>query len=201
MRRREQRKRRGRGERGATLVEGALAAPLLFLLIFSILEFGLVFRQYLTMSTASRNATRTASAAGNAGQADFKILQEVTRSTRAIHSDEIQFIVVFKASGPNASIEDDAVLKPCLTASVANVCNRYVPSDLSRPVSAFGNCSPSSTTPDRYWCPTTRNVAVSAPPDYLGVYLRTRYRAATSIFGKSYDLGEQTVYRLEAQTR
>jgi hypothetical protein len=188
-------------DRGSALVEGAVVAPLFFLLLFAILEFGLVFRQYLTMSTASRNATRTASTAGNAGQADYLTLQEIKRSTRAIRSDEITFIVIFKASDPTASIEDDAALQPCLVASQAGTCNRYVASDLDRPSSQFGDCSAASSTPDHYWCPTSRDVALSGPPDYVGVYIRTRYRAITGIFGRDYDFGEQTIYRLEPQTR
>ena len=49
--------------------------------------------------------------------------------------------------------------------------------------------------------PAGRKVAVSDPPDYIGVYIATRYQAVTKIFGKSYNLSEQTVYRMEAQTR
>lgn len=193
--------RRRRGERGATLVEGALVAPLFFLLIFSILEFGLVFRQYLTMSTADRNGTRAASAAGNAAQADYVTLQAIKKSSVAIKPSEIKTIVIFKASGPKASITDDLLLQPCLTTSVAGLCNRYTVSDLSRPIGDFGNCAIGSTSPDRFWCPTSRVVAASGPPDYIGVYIATKYQAVTKIFGKSYDLSEQTVYRMEAQTR
>jgi Flp pilus assembly protein TadG len=201
LRRRANRTRARTGERGAALVEGALVAPLFFLLIFAIFEFGLVFRQYLSMSTASRNATRTASTAGNLGQADYLTLQEIKRSTRAIKDSEITYVVVFKAPSPTASIEDDTALQPCLTASQTGICNRYVVSDFSRPTTDFGNCGTGSTSPDRYWCPSTRNVAVSGPPDYVGVYVHTRYQAITGIFGRNYDFGEQTIYRIEPQTR
>lgn len=180
------------GERGATLVEGALVAPLFFLLIFSILEFGLVFRQYLTMSTADRNGTHAASTAGNAAQADYVTLQAIKKSSTTIKTSEIAAIVIFKASGPAASI-NDVTLQACLTASVAGVCNRYTATDLARPVGDFGNCSLGSASPDRFWCPTTRVVAASGPPDYIGVYITTRYQAAvTKVFGKSYNLSEQT---------
>ena len=193
--------RRRRNERGSALVEGALVAPLFFLLLFAILEFGLVFRQYLTMSSADRNATRAASAAGNSSLADYVTLQNIKKSTTAIKSSEIQTIVIFKASSPTASITNDASLQPCLTASQAGLCNRYVASDLTRPSTQFGNCSGGSTTPDRFWCPSSRVVAASGPPDYVGVYITTKYQAVTRIFGKTYNLSEQTIYRMEAQTR
>lgn len=176
-------------------------APLFILLIFGVLEFGLVFRQYLTMSTADRNGTRAASAAGNTLQADYVTLQTIKRSTTAIRPEEIRTIVIFKAASPSASLEDDPGLTSCLNASKPGVCNRYVASDLTRPSSDFGDCSPGSVTPDRYWCPSSRIVAASGPPDYIGVYIATRYQAVTAVFGKSYDLSEQTIYRMEAQTR
>jgi len=176
-------------------------APIFLLLIFAIFEFGLVFRQYLSMSTASRNATRTASTAGNNGQADYLTLQEIRRSTRALQDREITYVVIFKASTLTASIEDDAVLQPCLTASRVGICNRYVVSDFNRAVTDFGDCGTSSVSPDRFWCPSSRNVAVSGPPDHVGVYVRTRYQAITGIFGRNYDFGEQTIYRIEPQTR
>ncbi len=190
-----------RNERGASLVEGVLVAPLFFLMIFTVFEFGLVFRQYLTVSSADRNATRTASAAGNAAQADYLTLQAIVRSTRAISSSELRSIVIFKATGPKSSITTDSSLIPCLTASQANLCNRYVASDLTRPSTQFGDCTASSSTPDRFWCPTSRKIAASAPPDYVGVYITSRYDSITGIFGKNFNFSEQTIYRLEPQTR
>ena len=193
--------RLNRGDRGVTLVEGAIVAPLFLLLVFTVFEFGLAFRQYLTISTADVNATRTASAAGNVGLADFLTLKEFNRSTAAIHASDVKTVVVFKAVGPKSSIENDASLMPCLTASRPGLCNRYVASDLGRDSSQFGNCAVGSTSPDRFWCPTSRIVAASGPPDYVGVYVATRYDSATGIFGKSFDFSQQTIYRLEAQTR
>jgi Flp pilus assembly protein TadG len=183
------------------MIEGVLVAPLFFLLIFSTFEFGLAFRQYLTVSTASRNGTRSASAAGNFGDADYLTLQAIKSSTTALNANELTYIVIFKATGPTSSLENDTGLKPCMTASVAGVCNRYVVSDLSRPASDFGNCPGVTTGPDHYWCPTTRNVSASGALDYVGVYIHSRYKAATGIFGKSFDFGEQTIYRMEPQTR
>ena len=47
------RRRRQDNERGAALVEMALVTPLLVLLVFGILEFGLAFRDRLTVSNAT----------------------------------------------------------------------------------------------------------------------------------------------------
>ncbi|HUP14707.1 MAG TPA: TadE family protein [Acidimicrobiia bacterium] len=53
-----------RHERGATLIETALVAPLLFLLIFGLVEFGRYIAMTSTVTNASREATRYASGTG-----------------------------------------------------------------------------------------------------------------------------------------
>ena len=45
-------------ESGATLVEYALVAPLLFLLLFAIIEFGIIVLSYNTISNAAREGAR-----------------------------------------------------------------------------------------------------------------------------------------------
>ena len=51
-------------QRGATVVEYALVAPLLFLLIFGVIEFGRGIATYSAASTAAREAARYATAVG-----------------------------------------------------------------------------------------------------------------------------------------
>ena len=57
--------RRGRNDDGATLVEFAFVAPIFFLIIFGILEFGLVYRDLLTTQDAVNDAARAAAIAAN----------------------------------------------------------------------------------------------------------------------------------------
>ncbi|TMK55409.1 MAG: pilus assembly protein [Actinobacteria bacterium] len=52
--------RRLRGERGASAVELALIAPLLFMLVFGIIGFGLAFLQVQSIRTAVREGGRAA---------------------------------------------------------------------------------------------------------------------------------------------
>ncbi len=51
---------RGRGDRGAVLVEFALVAPLLFLLLFGIIEFGYNFNTYQAVRQGVREGARQA---------------------------------------------------------------------------------------------------------------------------------------------
>ncbi|WP_420372033.1 TadE family protein [Pedococcus badiiscoriae] len=49
-------------DRGAAAVEAAIVTPLILLIVFGIMEFGMVFKDTLTVSTSVRAGARTASA-------------------------------------------------------------------------------------------------------------------------------------------
>lgn len=56
--RRRRSRRRGRGDEGAALVEFALVAPVLFLILFGIMEFGWAFSQVLDIRHGAREGAR-----------------------------------------------------------------------------------------------------------------------------------------------
>lgn len=64
------RPRRARDERGQGLVEFTLIVPVLTLILFGTLEFGLAFNHNLTIEYATREGARTGSSLGNGGSAD-----------------------------------------------------------------------------------------------------------------------------------
>jgi len=63
------------GERGAAIVEMAIVLPLLVVLIFGIVEYGLLFKEKLTIAAATTSAARTGATMGTRAEADFAILQ------------------------------------------------------------------------------------------------------------------------------
>lgn len=64
---------RGRRSRGAALVEFALVAPLLLLLLLGILEFGVVMLHQLTLAQVAREGSRHASLGRSVAQIDQRI--------------------------------------------------------------------------------------------------------------------------------
>jgi Flp pilus assembly protein TadG len=52
--------RRGRGESGQALVEFALVLPLLALIILAIVQFGIAYNHYITLTDATRAGARKA---------------------------------------------------------------------------------------------------------------------------------------------
>lgn len=190
-------RRRGRGERGATLVESALITPVLLLFVFGIFEFGFAFRDYLTVANAARDGAREVSVAGNSGDADYRMLRAIERASAALPDDGLEQIIVFKATGPG-----DTPDPACFSGSVSGVCNVYTPSDFNRAADEFGCNGPSTVTPnapDDAWCPTDREVSVGSGLDYVGVWVTTTHTYITGLFGSSIDLDDQLILKVEPQ--
>jgi Flp pilus assembly protein TadG len=55
---RRNQRRRARGERGTSLVEFAMVAPLLVVLLFAIADFGRAFQTWITLTNAAREGAR-----------------------------------------------------------------------------------------------------------------------------------------------
>ncbi len=191
-------------ERGAVLVEAALVTPLVFMLLFGVIEFGYAFYGKLTVNNMSVVGARAASGGGNDVLADYQVLQSVAGANTGISSSDVQLVIVYRATGPS-----DRVPTSCLTASVGNSytssvrgCNRYVGSDLARPSSDFGCDGPlgPDTLNDHYWCPTDRHYTLTGttgPPDYIGVYVKANHRNLTGLLGSSVTFATDTVMRIE----
>ena len=74
----------------------------------------------------------------------------------------------------------------------------YTTADFDADVDDF-DCS--GTSPDRFWCPTSRKVAVggpNGPPDYIGVWIQVKYDFITGLFpGGGMTFDDTTIMRLE----
>ena len=165
----EMRRRRARGYRGAALVEAAFITPVFALLIFGMVEFGLTFRDYLTVANVSRDSARAASAYGDGLYADYNVIQIALQSSKGFRPNEIQRLVIFDAGSVSGNILDAAhPAHACLTATegIDGVCNVYDNADLLLAKSSFG-CKATENL-DRYWCPNTRRRARRARPTTSG---------------------------------
>lgn len=200
-------RRRARGkDRGAALVEAAIITPIFALLIFGILEFGMAFRDYLTVANVSRDSARAASAYGDDLYADYNIIQVVKQASKGFRPNEIQRLIVFNAGSVNGSITNTShPANACLAATVGinNVCNVYDSADLALDKSHFG-CKTTETL-DKYWCPAAlngqdgREIRASGPPDYIGIYVMARHNFITGLFGPGMNITDEIIMRIEPQ--
>lgn len=182
-------------ERGAALLEAAIVTPVFLLLLFSIFEMGLLFRDSLTTDNASREGARAASTRGNQADADYFILRTVEHGLEAMGLQRLQYVVVFKATGP-----DDTLPGACTVASQTGLCNRYTAADFFAELDdTAGNDTGNFRcgTLDSDWCPTTRQTSLAAGTDYIGIHVQTRHDFVSGLFSGGNDLGETTILRLE----
>jgi hypothetical protein len=72
-------KARQKGEKGQSLVEFALVAPIFFLVLFAIVDFGMAFHAWITVTNSAREGARLG--AVRASAADIEIRVRDTAST------------------------------------------------------------------------------------------------------------------------
>jgi Flp pilus assembly protein TadG len=76
-------------ERGAAAVEFAIVAPLLFMLVFAVIQFGIAFMEVQTIRGAVREGGRAAAVGGTVEQARDKVLNAATGTIPASLEDSI----------------------------------------------------------------------------------------------------------------
>ncbi|MEM9566019.1 MAG: TadE/TadG family type IV pilus assembly protein [Actinomycetota bacterium] len=194
----------GGGQRGASLVEGAIVAPAFFLFVLSIIELGLLAHHELATANASRQGARAAAVFDTGFAADHEIIQAVVAGAASVGPNPIEFVVVYRIA------EVGQAMNPtCLVRSVDvgedpdRPCNRYAGADLSAavyeadgitPTGAFG-CGASAI--DRHWCPQDRITTLSGPLDLVGVHVQTDHRFLTGLFGTNRAIADATVVQIE----
>lgn len=169
--------------------------PVFVLVVFFILELGLLFRDSLTTDNASREGARAASTQGNDAEADYIVLRTIEHGMAAMGLQHLEYVVVFEATGPN-----DTVPASCTSASQAGLCNRFTAADFFAELdddlgNDLGNFRCGSL--DSSWCPTTRETSLAAGTDYIGIHVQTEHEYITGLFGGGYSLGETTILRIE----
>jgi len=182
-----------RRQRGTVLVEAALILPLLIMLAMGTIEYGMAWRDRLSVQSSVRSSVRTGASLGNDAQADYNILQNLKSGMGSRFSNTTRIVVY------NASAADGSVPSGCLSGSVAGVCNVYVAADASLASTSFG-CGAGAK--DALWCPTTRvtNIDASGGLDYLGVYITYNHGLITGSFGSgSLTIKDSAVMRVEPQ--
>ena len=192
--------RRSDGERGAALVELAICATLLISIAFGIVEFGNAWNQKLEVETATRSGARVGSALGNDRMADYGILQATASVLNDFGLANVDYVVVYKVVTTNGSRTGSCAQNPPVASSAAaNPCNVYTGAQVaSLTQSSFtGTTSCTGSSPDRFWCPVSRQNIQSAGADYVGVYVKARYNTITGVFRSPFALASFAVMRVE----
>lgn len=154
--------RRGkRSERGAVLVEAALISSVFFFLIFLIFQGAMYARSALAASDAATAGARAGGVGAQDPLADWDVLNAIARSTSAASANQIEKIIVFRATGP------DYALPPGCANGPTSSCNHYSGDDVKLDESAF---LADGFSKDDNWPSALR----AGPSDRIGVYVRMK---------------------------
>lgn len=205
-----------------------MVLPILFMLVFGMMEGALWFRDNLTMSYVSRDLVRVLGTRGSTLTADQLAVEAAFKAASALRNGAytIDLITVFRAtcaststctsaSAPIESVNDlntPACTAPPsgMSAGVAGLCNVYRPR---------GGITQAIVDDDRYWgcvatdvniqpldsswCPSTRKIALSdyggTGPDYVGVRVVMTHTSITKLPRLTGTIVSETVYRVEPQ--
>ena len=182
-------RRKNEVERGASAVETALIAPLFFLFLFAIIEFGVFLFNTNQVSNASRDGAREASTWAAAPLADYNILRRANKSLGSMAA-RIDAVIVFKADGANSKVPAACVAAIATTSrGIPDLCNIYRPTDLrSLDGTNFGwsdlnTVAENAGKWDEAWPATKRveEITGAVDPDWVGVYVQANHKSLTGV--------------------
>jgi hypothetical protein len=167
-------------------VEFALLMPFLLLLGLGTAEVGLGWVANNRVEGASAQAARAAAVSGSRVETDRDVLVSLRVALPAGELANLDRVVIFKP-GVGGVVPSGCIKAPgdgSETGAVA-ACNTYsgatVRAATAISMTGFGG---GASDKDRYWSPASRNDALTDPPDYIGVWLRTTYVSPWgSLFG------------------
>ena len=197
------RPRRGRGDGGLAIVEMAVVAPLLALIVAGIVEFGTAWRDDLTVTNATRAAARVVSNLGDSREADAEALETLRAGVAGMEGVTIEGVLIFEATaadgGPSPSCFD-AGGDP--TGDAAGNCNYYTASQLETLTGADFTDPNCAGDPDQNFCPTTeRETDQSVGVTPIGVWLRVEREWYTGVFpGTGFTITDRTVMNVEPES-
>lgn len=185
--------RRHNGERGATIVEAAIVYGLLFLAMFAIVEFGLAFKDWLSVSHAAREGARAGATYGDDPRADIQILRDVERTLSPAGIAAGIRTRVFEAPSGESTLYTYAPGTGCGSAPP--------PGDPALP-----GCCDWTPCPEPYrltyvipvWDPADRDTEAPTT-DRIGVEVQYTHIWVTSFFVPSSDFTTATDFQIEPQ--
>jgi Flp pilus assembly protein TadG len=180
------RARRERGQKGAVAIEAAILTPLLLLLVFGIIEFGMLFKDWLAVTSSVRAGTRMASAEPRIGTFAQDAADQVAKEGAALDMSNVQELWVYKAqtTGSNAGypVGGDANFNACTT------CVKFHWNSGTKKFVAYSNT----------WAATAQNACQSDPAhDTVGVFLKITHPGVTGLIFGSMTIKEHSVMSLE----
>ena len=174
-------RRRDRADdRGVTAVEAALITPIFMLVVIGIIEYGLVFKDQLAVTSAVRAGARMASAEPRISTFATDAAAQVAKAGAALPLADVDRLWVYQADASGHPMGPAAPSRP---ARASCVTFRWTGSSF---VQSGGS-----------WPSTSAERRVRARRTASGIYLKFKHPGVTKVFFQQMDLTSHTVMRLE----
>lgn len=171
-----------RNERGVIAVEAAIAASLLVMLFFGIMEVGVLLRTRTIMTDASREGVRVAAALPRVDNYQNNAVAAVNGVIAGTNGDPIDYMTVYRADPLTGLPLSGEGVETCFTD-----CWRYewVAGGFEQKLGA------SWPGADQLACGGLTDT------DWVAVYVRGHYRSITPFFSIDRSFTDTTIMRLE----
>lgn len=208
------RRSRRRSERGAVAVEAALITPVLVILVFGIIEFAFVLRDYSVVSSDVRSGARIASTGAGLGPGTCdtsytgappctpasapKLAQlaadAIQREGSAMPPKQINYILVYKANAQGFPGSDGNTTMPSNCSGYSN-CVRFTwQQNANGGAGAFRYADGSWNSSSISACFPGNS---SWPLDRVGVYMNATHKMVTGLFGSSITIADRAAFDFE----
>ncbi len=197
---------------GAALMETSIIAPFFLLVVFFLMEAGLVYRDYLATGDTVSDAVKFGAMQGGkltptGASADFTMMTAIRQGLANIPQSWVQRIVIYKANAASAGTPVAQVPAACKTglSSTTYKCNVYSDTFTAfyraqQGDSTYFSCVSGLPEPACGWPPT----AASRPDGpknaniaYVGVYVKVSRRMMTGLFGRTFTFEVAGIQRVE----
>lgn len=158
-------------ERGGSAVEAAIVTPVVVAMLFGIIEFGMLFKDYLGVQSAIRAGVRTASAEPRNALYAADAVAKMQEAGTVINPADVQELWVYKANPDNDYPFGFTNYSNCTT------CVKFTWDSGTQEF--IGSTTPTWAASDQNACTTS----AGGPPDRVGVYLKIKHNAITGIIG------------------
>lgn len=111
-------RRKGRdGEKGQSLAEFAMVVPIFLILVFAIVDFGMGFHAWITVTNAAREGARI----GAVGADESTIEDRVLDTVGSLDEDDLQITIVNAGGSPGESVSVDVAYDYELITPLSNL--------------------------------------------------------------------------------
>ena len=194
--------RRMSGDDGSLVIELAMVAPLMVVLLLGIFEFGTVWRNENLLTSALRGAARVESQQTGSASADQLAIQTLAAATAQMKNVTLLRVIIYDSAGSgnvngscsglnitSSPLAGHGVPASGFTPPTTGVnCNVYSPQQVAAVVSGTapaGSFGCGSSSWDKFYCPVNGRNNTLGNLDKIGVWAQYTYKDVTNLFPTS----------------